>query len=127
MTASKPYTATYDGKPEQVRYVRSFVAGILAGCPVAGDAVLLVSEIATNAVCHSNSRNPGGTFIVRAEVRDDYVWVEVEDQGGRWKPGDNRIDGRGHGLDVVREMAGDFGIDGGEHGRVVWFRLGWKP
>jgi anti-sigma regulatory factor (Ser/Thr protein kinase) len=99
------------------------VAGVLTGCPVADDAVLLVSEIATNAVLHSNSRRPCGTFILRMEVRNDYVWVEVEDEGGNWEPKDGRTDGRGHGLNLVGEMADEWAIDGNEKCRVVSFRL----
>jgi anti-sigma regulatory factor (Ser/Thr protein kinase) len=38
-------------------------------------------ELATNAVLHSASRNPGGTFTVRASIFDDHVRIEVEDNG----------------------------------------------
>ena len=46
--------------------------------------MLCVSELATNAVLHSASRNPGGTFTVRAAVFDGCVRIEVEDNGGAW-------------------------------------------
>ena len=63
---------------------RAFISAILAACPAANDAVLCVSELATNAVLHSASRNPGGTFTVRAAISDDHVRIEVEDNGGTW-------------------------------------------
>ena len=69
---------------DQVQVARAFLAAMLAGCPAASDAVLCVSELATNAVLHSASRNPGGTFTVRAAVFDDCVRIEVEDNGGAW-------------------------------------------
>jgi anti-sigma regulatory factor (Ser/Thr protein kinase) len=121
------YTGTFPGRPENVRHVRGILAELLHGCPAADDAVLLVSELCSNAVLHSNSGDPGGEYVVRAELHDDWVWVEVEDQGGKWKTKKARIDGRGHGLDVVRTIANDSGIDGSEHGRVAWFRLDWRP
>ena len=70
--------------------------------------MLCVSELATNAVLHSASRNPGGTFTVRAAVFDDCVRIEVEDNGGAWDEHPHR-DNRSHGLDIVRELAADCG------------------
>jgi len=61
--------------------VRAAVARYLDGCPVADDAVLVVSEIAANAVLHSQSS--GEFFTVRCELYPDYVWVECEDLSRR--------------------------------------------
>jgi serine/threonine-protein kinase RsbW len=110
---------------DQVKVARAFIAAVLAACPAAGDAVLCVSELATNAVLHSASRNPGGTFTVRAVIFDDHVRVEVEDNGGRWKERPDR-DSRPHGLDIVRELAADCGRDGSPlTGWVTWAQLPW--
>src|SRR6202042_3972045 len=88
-------------RPEQVGAARRFVAGLLAGAPVADDAVLCVSELAGNCVSHSVSGYSGGTFTVRVELHDgDYVWLEVVDEGGPWLP--SAPDGRAHGLEVLR-------------------------
>ena len=57
--------ASYGGRPEQVRQVRADARDLLAGCPVADEVILCLSELAANAVLHSNSRRPGGTFAVR--------------------------------------------------------------
>jgi serine/threonine-protein kinase RsbW len=111
---------------DQVQVARAFIAAVLAACPAADDAVLCVSELATNAVVHSASRDPGGTFTVRAAMFDDHVRVEVEDNGGSWE---DRLhhDGRPHGLDIVRELASDFGRHGSPlTGRVAWARLEWR-
>jgi anti-sigma regulatory factor (Ser/Thr protein kinase) len=110
---------------DQIQVARAFISAILDACPATDDAVLCVSELATNAVLHSASRNPGGTFTVRAAIFDDHVRVEVEDNGGTWDEHPHR-DSRSHGLNVVRELAADCGRDGSPlTGWVVWARLRW--
>jgi anti-sigma regulatory factor (Ser/Thr protein kinase) len=124
--AATCYTGIYPGRADQLHHVRRAVARHLAGCPAADDAVLILSELAANAIVHSASR--GQFFTVRAERYPDYVWVEAEDLGGpwrRWQPDD-----RPHGLDVVEALTGPDGwgvkttTDGG---RVVWARLDLAP
>ncbi len=118
----------YPGMPEQVQGVRADLGAILDGCPVADETILVASELAANAVTHSSSRQEGGQFTVRAAAcPGDYIWVEVEDQGGIWA-GHHPRDGRPHGLDIVQAVAGDgsWGIDGDATlGRVAWARLDW--
>jgi anti-sigma regulatory factor (Ser/Thr protein kinase) len=116
----------FPARPDQVREARRFVQRILAGQPVADDTVLCLSELASNSVLHSASRLPGGTFTVRAEVREgDHVRIQVRDAGGSWN---QRAcgEGRPHGLDIVRALAADFGIIGDAlTGWIVWARLDW--
>jgi serine/threonine-protein kinase RsbW len=123
----RSFGRAYPGRPEQVRLVRSDLAAVLNGSPVADETVLVASEMAANAVTHSSSRLPGGRFIVRAEVcAGDRVWVQVEDQGGAWA-GHHPRDDRPHGLDIVQAIAGEgnWGIAGDALGRVAWARLRW--
>jgi anti-sigma regulatory factor (Ser/Thr protein kinase) len=131
MTSDSSWKASriYLGSADQLREVRAFLGEVLHGCPMADDAVLLASEIAANAVQHSDSRKPGGEFTVRAEAYEgDYLCVEVEDQGGPWTVPEARSDGRGHGLRIVGELADDWGCDGdATTGWAVWFRLDWPP
>jgi serine/threonine-protein kinase RsbW len=118
-------TRTFPARADQISQARAFVREILAGCQLAEDAALICSELATNAVLHSDSAKPGGWFTVRAEVREgDYVWVEVEDQGGRWAEEDSS-DERGRGLDIVTALADYWDIEGDEKARVVCARLNW--
>ena len=49
-TVVRPRRRIFPGSYEQVRQVRLFVARVLEGCPVADEAVLLSSELATNAI-----------------------------------------------------------------------------
>lgn len=121
------FHASYPGTAEQIHRVRADVAARLPGCPVADDVLLVVSELATNAALHSRSRDHGW-FTVRIAVRTgDYVWVEIEDQGGLWVG--SRPDDRPHGLDIVAAIAGDgnWGIDGDStSGRTAWVRIDWQ-
>jgi hypothetical protein len=128
MEAPATYACSYNGLADELRKVRAFLATILYGCPVADDAVLLGNELAANAVRHSASRRPGGRFTVRVVVYErDYVWIEVQDDGGPlWRA--QSPDGEPwHGLDVVRLIAGEdkWGIEGNPAGWVVWVRLDW--
>jgi serine/threonine-protein kinase RsbW len=123
----------YPGRPEQVAQVRAFLAGVLAGCPAAADAILLANELASNAVRHSDSRLPRGEFRVRAEIcAEQSVRVEVADAGGRWagsgsesEPGCEEWPG-GRGLLIVEAIASSWGVTGDETGRTVWFVIGWN-
>ncbi len=116
---------TYPGRPEQIARVRAQLRELLAGCAIADDVILCVSELATNAIRHSNSRGPGGTFTVRSTVRPgDYVLIEVEDDGGPWAPKPSARD-RGHGLDVLRVLASTWGLNGDRGSRTIWARFDW--
>jgi serine/threonine-protein kinase RsbW len=107
---------------------RRFVAGLLGdGCPIVADVVLVTSELASNAVMHSDTRRPGGKFTVRAEVLpQQYVLIRVEDEGGPWAPR-APDDERAHGLGIVSTVADAWGREGNSAtGWVVWARLGWS-
>ena len=121
---TRRHTGTYPAEPRQVGIARAALAGWLGGGPRADEAILVASEFATNSVVHSASRH-GGAFTVRAEVRQEYLRIEVEDAGGPWRDGP-RDDGRPHGFDVVAAIAGtgSWGIDGDDRGRVAWARFG---
>lgn len=126
-TDTTTFERTYPGWPEQIRHVRADLTHVLTGSPVLDDALLVASELCTNAVVHSRSHRQAGRFTVRMDVRNhDYVWLEVQDEGGPWL--DPGPDDRGHGLDIVAALAGDgnWGVDGDTIGRVVWVRLDWK-
>jgi serine/threonine-protein kinase RsbW len=117
--------STYPGGPEQVHKVRADMRRLLRGCPVADDVILCVSELATNAAVHSDSRRSGGTFTVRAESCPGAdVRIEVEDAGGPWGgPAPDPTGGRG--LDIVRALAAEWGIVTRPASRAVWARIDW--
>jgi len=82
-----------------------------------------LSELATNAVLHSRSGRPGGTFWVRACVDGGRVRVEVEDEGGAWEPARGGNGQSGRGLVIVSNLASRWGRDGGGARRIVWFEI----
>ena len=118
------HTETYPAERWQVGLARAALAGWLAGCPQADEAILIASEFAANSVLHSASRD-GGAFTVRAEAGPDRLRIEVQDAGGPWRDG-ARDDSRPHGFDVVAAIAGpgNWGIDGDDRRRTAWARLG---
>src|SRR5215467_2425799 len=117
--------ATYPGRPEHVRQVRADAQGLLAGCPAADEVILCLSELAANAVLHSDSGRPGGTFTVRIEsCPGAHIRIEVEDDGGPWlAPAPDPASGRG--LDIIGVLAADWGVAARPAGRTVWARFNW--
>jgi anti-sigma regulatory factor (Ser/Thr protein kinase) len=131
----------YPGTSDQMPLVRAFLATLLDGCPAADDAVLLTDELAANAVLHSRSREPGGTFGVTAHVcPGQRVRVEVADGGGPETPHLRDSDAAGgldianldpgsglggRGLRIVHALADGWGVSGDAAGRTVWFELAW--
>ncbi|MFF6785519.1 ATP-binding protein [Streptomyces sp. NPDC012510] len=116
----------FPGLPDQVAEARHFVAALLQERSVADDAVLIVSELATNAVRHTLSGSAGGWFLVVVAFREDCVRLEVVDQGGDRAPlmrdaASQDLGGRG--LVLVSACAKDWGVKDLPNGRAVWADL----
>src|ERR1700689_4480781 len=106
------FERSYLGMMEQVREVCADMTAITDGCALSDDLVLITSELATNAILHSRSGRPAGTFTVRVTLYpDDYAWVEAIDRGGEGTRDPSR-----NGLPALASIAGDgnWGIDGDE-------------
>src|SRR5262249_23432335 len=106
------WSRTFQARPDRVPAGRRFLGGILDGFPLASDALLCLSELVGNAVLHSNSRRPGGTFTVRASAGHGRLRVEVEDQGGPWRPSRGPDGQGGRGLLVVGPLTPAWGVSG---------------
>jgi anti-sigma regulatory factor (Ser/Thr protein kinase) len=116
-------SATRESRRRSARYPGQ-AAVALAGVPAADDAVWCLGEVASNAVVHSRSGQPGGSFTVAADVYPGaLVAIVVTDQGGPWTG--RAADTCPHGLEVVRTLATDVRIDGDDNGRSVWVILPW--
>jgi two-component sensor histidine kinase len=118
------FTGMFTGEPESVRDVRHAVAAHLQDHPaLVDDAVLVASELATNAIVHS--RSAGGFFTVRITVSAGWCWIEVTDDGGPWTLRGPGLADRMHGLGLVESIAGQGNMDleGDHDGRTVWVRL----
>jgi anti-sigma regulatory factor (Ser/Thr protein kinase) len=105
-----------------VGIARRFVRESLEGWPqpVVDDAVLMTSELVTNAIVHGGTRGEisisarlGG---LRVAVRDESKLLPVEKSGGL-----RDTDGRG--LVVVSELADKWGVIEYVRGKSVWFTL----
>ncbi len=119
------WSRAFPATTTQIRESRQFLAGLLAGHPAADDAILCLSELATNATLHSRSREPGGSFRVGVERRGDQIRVEVTDEGGPWQQQAPADDQTGRGLLVVARLAQNWGRTGDEHtGWTIWFEIG---
>ena len=120
-----PKSRVFDGHPARVARARRFVAAVLNGCPLTDTAVLLTSELVTNALAHTPS-GIGGSFEVIVWRDADSVLVAVLDDGSDRSPATMGIDldsESGRGLGLVAALADRWGHQGGTAARAVWFLL----
>ncbi len=123
--APQTCACTFQATADQVREARRYLAALLADSPETADTLACLSELATNAIEHSNSARPGGRFTVRASRHTGFLRVEVEDDGGPWQEPGGHDSQRGRGLLIVAALAHAWGvIDGPAGRRVVWFETG---
>jgi anti-sigma regulatory factor (Ser/Thr protein kinase) len=112
----------FNCQPESVAGARHFVRDLLSDQPrETVEAVeLMTSELATNSVRHARSDFELAIHISRDEIR-----VEVSDQGqGQPVPRSPTIrDLSGRGLQIVQELAEDWGITPSPNGKLVWFTV----
>jgi signal transduction histidine kinase len=115
---------TFPNSPLSVTKARHLVTSELKSQPErVRDAVeMLVSELTTNCVRHTDSR-----FTVRVDVTTERVRVEVTDGGSGWPrmkfPAATAPNGRG--LRIVDVLSERWGVDhlGGGVGKTVWFEV----
>ncbi len=124
---TQPVRRRFPGRSDQVACARAFVRQVLGDCPALDEAVLLTSELCTNAVQHSESGN-GGRFEVTVYRRPGSLRIEVRDEGSASTPVRMSADscsGNGRGLEIVACLAHRWGQRGDEYGRCVYFELLW--
>jgi len=84
-------------------------------------AVLLVSELVTNAVRHARDTGAIGLELTSAGT---WLRVEVQDGDPHWRPERNPADGEsGFGFVLVDSLAGQWGIRRISAGKAVWAEL----
>ncbi|MFJ6408691.1 SpoIIE family protein phosphatase [Streptomyces hydrogenans] len=121
-------TASFEPVGRSVAAARAFVRDTLQGWghpELVDDAVVLTSELVTNAVVHAGTaadvlclRSEGS---VRVEVADRYPEREIPVQGGRTIASPDRENGRG--LLLCAALADRWGVDYSPTRKHVWFHL----
>jgi anti-sigma regulatory factor (Ser/Thr protein kinase) len=119
--------ATLPGRPAYVREARRLVAAAVGdGHSRADTAILLTSELVTNAVTHSRSQRPDGTVDLMVATGIYGLLVAVTDDGSdaggpviRSSPGAES----GNGLLLVQTLADGWGFRHSRGRTMVWFRL----
>lgn len=111
--------------PEARDWARALLAGRVPP-PLLDDTLLLLSEVVTNAVIHSDSaRVPHGRVTVHITRTPGAIRVEVSDAGSATGAPAVRTpdDDGGRGLWLVDTIAAEWGCRQDETGGSVWFRL----
>jgi anti-sigma regulatory factor (Ser/Thr protein kinase) len=109
--------------PAAVAAARHFVVDVLRSWgrrDLAGDAALVISELATNAVTHG-----GSPFRARIHREQDTVRVSIEDVAPTWPERQEALptDLDGRGLAIVEAVADRCGCSVSPQGKVAWAEL----
>jgi len=117
---------------DQAHVARVFTATTLTGHHTCADvAVLLVSELVTNSMLHSNSRLPGQTITITVTASPCSARVEVRNAGSASVPvvnsTDNPLGDNGRGLRLVSDLAARWGYRREPDGLVTWFEVRAEP
>lgn len=124
------WARAFPGIPRHAGSARRFVAGLLEGSPFRDDAVVVLSELFTNALLHTSSGGPGGLVVVQVTRWRHGVRIAVTDQGSSAEPiiGDPDSAGvlaeNGHGLYLAAHLAQHLGWHDDASGRTVAAVLG---
>lgn len=116
------------GTPESASTARDFVRLKLGeDHPALDDVTLLVSELVTNSVLHSNSKNGGKITLAIADCHD-LIHVDVTDAGAPTAPEirqDDLSEG-GRGLMLVHQISHKWAVHDDPAGRTVWFQVKYR-
>jgi anti-sigma regulatory factor (Ser/Thr protein kinase) len=117
----------FPGIPEAIAETRDFLRTLLPNSPVIDNALLLTSEVATNAIRHS--RSAGRTFTLVILDIGHAIRIEVVDDGAPTAPQViDDIDAiAGRGMLLVASIATQWGTWSDEAGRTTWFELSPSP
>jgi len=115
---------TLPGVASSVPIARHFVESVLSSWrqpELAWTATLIVSELGANCALHARTE-----FTVRVSLESDHA-VRLEVSDGSLRLPRQRSFGlestTGRGLRLVAELATDWGVESGSHGKTLWVRL----
>lgn len=112
----------FPGQADQAAVVRRMLGVLLCDCAVLDEVLLAADEFVANALRHTRSGRPGGSFIVEVGRRSGEVHIAVSDQGGPTDPAATDADlfaESGRGLYTVSATASEWGWFGSACGRTV--------
>lgn len=102
------------------RFVRDHCDGHQLPVGLCDDAVLLTSELVSNAVLHGRSQ-----VQLQVSRKGRFLHVSVHDENSRHparvREDPNALDGRG--LALVAALASAWGVQDDPTGKAVWFEL----
>lgn len=133
------WSRSFEGLPECVADVREFTRRVIGDDEGADLVELVASELAGNAIRHSESGRPKGQFTLHIATFVNRWQVRVDDAGGTTKPricvppvlekaGDlddygDEIVATGRGLALVAAVSSRWGVLGDANARVVWAEI----
>jgi anti-sigma regulatory factor (Ser/Thr protein kinase) len=122
-STSRRFPATSESVPQ----AREFVAAELRDLPsdVLNRALLMVSELSTNALIHA-----GTSFEVEIEHDERELTITVRDTGPGVPTLRNPLprEAHGRGLKIVTALSNKWDVvDLGDHGKAVWFSVVVEP
>ncbi len=125
-------TATFRSRKPSVHAAREHVKAVLVEWklgPLIDDALLITSELATNALVHAPGIGDRFTLTLRRragvlaiEVADSYQWAMPELR----KTGDP-LEANGRGLVLVDALSANWGVRPRDPGKTVWAHLPVAP
>jgi anti-sigma regulatory factor (Ser/Thr protein kinase) len=102
------------------RFLRQLFGERQVADPPSETAILLASELVSNAVLHART-----DLAVRCLLHERCVRVEVYDGNTRRPaPAEAPVDATsGRGLGLVQSLADDWGVEGTPDGKLIWFEV----
>ncbi|HEX4941917.1 MAG TPA: ATP-binding protein [Actinomycetota bacterium] len=122
-TSSRVVSSHATAFGEARRFVRANVGTVPTR--VIDDAVLLTSELVTNAVRHAGLEDQD-EIEVTVSVDSRILRITVRDRGPGFDPEAvvrRRSDEGGWGLDLLRRLSSRWSVDRGDAGTDVWFEI----
>ncbi|RAY10746.1 ATP-binding protein [Actinomadura craniellae] len=120
----------FPGTFEQVSAARRFIAAHLNGCPRLDDVLLMIGEIAANAVEHTDTGNNGSFEVTLLHDATGWLRIEVRDDGSPVRPqicplGHVEDRESGYGLQIVDTLSDNWGHKDELRGHFVFFEVAW--
>lgn len=123
------WSRRFPGTAASPSAARHWLQGLLPPCEAQDDLVTIAGELTANAVTHTRSGLPDGTFRIDISWTPELIRLVVGDDGAS-KPPRLITDSEsttGRGLLLVNGMARQWGVVGGEGGRRVWADIPQTP